>query len=265
MFARGLLLATLALVCAPASAELITISEGHYPRINLTPERELLMTGGTIDYLNNLGGLATIKDGRINSSRVTLQGTVIVEGVDGWGNINAERVPLGEGATVEVHGYNFRVESSHPWHEYSSSHRIEGWFLDGQYGSLNIGRKGDPRVYTFRVVTHEPTFSDVDGDWDFDVHDLNAVRNNFGGEGFGDTDFDGDVDLFDLNNARNKFGGGNFNLAPEMEFDGLILLGDDAVRPVPEPASLGLMALGVIALPCILGRCRLWSSLRPSP
>jgi glucose/arabinose dehydrogenase len=49
---------------------------------------------------------------------------------------------------------------------------------------------------------------DTDGNCIVDLSDLNAVRNNFGGEGEGDADFDGDVDLKDLNAVRNNFGFG---------------------------------------------------------
>jgi hypothetical protein len=51
---------------------------------------------------------------------------------------------------------------------------------------------------------------------DIDLHELNKVRNNFGGNGPGDFDGSGLVDLEDLNYVRNNFG-----TSPVLFFDSL--------------------------------------------
>jgi hypothetical protein len=84
-------------------------------------------------------------------------------------------------------------------------------------------------LYTDGNVTLQ-LLGDTDGDLRVDLSDLNNVRNNFGLSGIdvlGDTNNDHVVDLTDLNNVRNNFGA-------------------SAPIPVPEPPSLGLLALGVV-------------------
>lgn len=78
---------------------------------------------------------------------------------------------------------------------------------------------------------------DTDGDFDVDLDDLNAVRNNFGcsrGLCPGDATGDFDVNLDDLNAVRNRFG----ESTEQTYFDvsDFVLL-PPAAAPVPEPAA----------------------------
>jgi hypothetical protein len=69
------------------------------------------------------------------------------------------------------------------------------------------------------------------------MHDLNNVRNHFGGTGLGDTNLDGVVNIDDLNNVRNNFG---------------TSIGH--ATAVPEPATWVLLAGAVFCLTAIRRR-----------
>lgn len=91
------------------------------------------------------------------------------------------------------------------------------------------------QLFTIRAVM-DAIQGDTNFDGVVDLVDLNNVRNNFGMSGpsvLGDTNGDGHVNLQDLNDVRNNFG-------------------DDGT-PTPEPATLGLAALG---LACASGAAR---------
>jgi hypothetical protein len=78
---------------------------------------------------------------------------------------------------------------------------------------------------------------DTDLDGDVDIHDLNHVRNNFGGPGLGDVTEDGVVGIDDLNAVRNEFGVSTpFLPVPEPSTKGLVLM-----------ASAGWLAAYVVA------------------
>lgn len=83
---------------------------------------------------------------------------------------------------------------------------------------------------------------DTNNDGSVDVADLNLVRNNFGVFNVGgDTlPFNGSVDIEDLNRIRNNFGATG---TPQPT-----LLNP---HPVPEPSSLAITAMAVLAPACI--------------
>jgi hypothetical protein len=96
---------------------------------------------------------------------------------------------------------------------------------------------GDPslawdtsELYTSGEVTFLGLAGDTNQDQIVNIQDLNNVRNNFGGVGLGDTDGNGNVDIQDLNAVRNNFGNS---------------LG---AQPVPEPATVPLLAIAAAAL-----------------
>jgi len=72
---------------------------------------------------------------------------------------------------------------------------------------------------------------DTNDDQRVDIVDLNHVRNNFGrvGDGLaGDVNDDQQVGIDDLNSVRNNFGAGS-------------------ITPVPEPATIALGIVGLVA------------------
>lgn len=88
---------------------------------------------------------------------------------------------------------------------------------------------------------------DADGDFDVDLDDLNAVRNNFGcfrGYCAGDATGDLDVNLDDLDAVRNNFG----YVSEPTYFDvsGFVLPPPAAANAVPEPSGLDLAVLALV-------------------
>lgn len=249
MFPRLLALA-LCLAASPAFAELIVINEGDFDRVDLGPGQELEFNGGTITLLSNLGGLANMHGGMLTGrdSEVGDDGTLNIFGVDtnALNPVMRLKTTGGPGvATIKLHGYNFRHFSNDAENQLSSGHRIQGWLLDGSWIDLGLSRIGQPVFNHFELVTYAGN-ADADGDWDMDLDDLNAVRNNFDGEGVGDVTNDGRVDLDDLNRVRNYFGIAYNDLPPEFEFSGVIPLGPQFV---PEPPSLLLVMAALTMLP----------------
>lgn len=251
MFTR--FLAVWLLLCSVASAELIVIESGVHDRVNLNEERELLFKGGSINYLSNVGGKATMDGGMLMDfgSRIGRGGEMTINGLDQnllsqapFGIMHLVTMNDPGGATITLNGYNFRHSNRNPDNPDYSSHIIEGWLLDGSYINLDLVRMGSPLQNNFYLNT-VPGGVDADGDYDFDLEDLNAVRNNFGDVGpLGDTNLDGSVDLVDLNKVRNHFGTGYSWLGPEYEFSGKIPFGE-AIQ-APEPSSILLAMTGLL-------------------
>ena len=87
---RFILSLALCLFAAPAFGTLVTVTDGqHLDKLALNPNRDLLMTGGSIEYLDNMGGVATLEGGVLTSdifsnniSRVGKGGTIIIRGSD---------------------------------------------------------------------------------------------------------------------------------------------------------------------------------------
>jgi len=113
-----------------------------------------------------------------------------------------------------------------------------------------LGEKGGVEAVTLNlnqlpshnhVVDPGPSdFGDTDIDWDIDSKDLDTFTGHFGMTGppgmlAGDFDGDGDVDLDDFAAMRKGFGFGVPPAAP-------------AATPAPEPATLGLLAIGGLAV-----------------
>lgn len=261
MFPRLLALALcLCLAAAPAFAELIVIDDGQLDRLDLGPGQELEFNGGTIGLLSNLGGLANMYGGMLTGldSQIGDNGELNIYGVDSGALLplpnDAMRVSTtteNGNATIKLHGYNFRHFSNDADNEEFSFHAIQGWLLDGSWINLRIRRNGTALMNHLELKTY-PGNADADGDWDMDLDDLNAVRNNFDGEGFGDVTNDGLVNLDDLNRVRNYFGNGYGDFPPELEFSGVIPLGSQVV---PEPSSILLLMAALTAMP-LFARCR---------
>ena len=264
------------LVClaSPALAEVITVRDGDsYDRLNIVPGRELVMDGGRVGLVNNFGGLSTINDGLVGSiesrgtkvDEQTVPSKLVVNGFDNPATDQLHVMMRGDTST-EIHGYNFRVSGYGM--DSGSSFQIKGWMLDGRFVEFTLGRTGFAGHQQATLVTHEPKFVDPDGDWDFDLTDLNTIRNNFGlrqsDQKSGDTNFDGVVDLEDLNVVRDHFGGYDQQGWPvEWEFSGDLPLGIIGEFPapiaVPEPSSFitaAVLGLGVLVGILAPRRCR---------
>lgn len=241
----------LLLLTCPAYGELITVSEGHLDQIVVNEERELLMTGGTIGKMSNIGGVATFDGGMLTDfgSRIGRGGTLVINGIGDlqlapFGRMHLVTMNDAGGATIQLNGYNFRHWNRNPGAANQSTHDIEGWLLDGSYINIDLVRNGPAAQNNFYLNT-VPGVVDADGDYDLDLDDLNAVRNNFGNTGpLGDANGDGSVDLVDVNRVRNGFGHG-YALPPQYEFSGKIQFGDDPLQ-APEPSSVLLLTTGLL-------------------
>lgn len=244
MIARSAL--ALFLLASTASAELITIDSGHFYRVNLTPDRDLLFTGGTIDLLNNAGAIATIDGGSLtgygsNASRVTAGGTVrfIGTGTRVYQRLDSLLALDDSINTIELEGLQFRGRVE------PGIVIIQGALLDGSFVNLNLIYTGDVSRHRFIAIDHPELMTDPTRDAMFDLADLNIIRNNFGQSGdldAGDVDGDNFVGLADLNVARNGFG--NFwELGPNSILSGNLLSGN----AVPEPSTLLIFACAFAA------------------
>lgn len=259
MFARVFFCAICAfgLLASPAAAEIITVSDGEdFDRINVTPERELVMNGGRVDLVNNVGGIVTVNGGTTGLLKnEEFQGSDAFVTVNGYehNSINNDRllIEIWGGSQVEIHGYNFRADAfGDDAHTIADIH---GWLLNGSYVEIRFKRFGSAEGQSLTLVGHDPEFVDPDGDWDFDLADLNLVRNNFGLSGDGDTNFDCVIDLADLNIVRNKFGSGYDQLGRPVEWE---YFGEIPLNPggqwfpptavVPEPSAMALALLASI-------------------
>ena len=258
---RFVLCACCALVGAPVSAEVVTITEGHYDRLNVGVGKELHLLGGTVDFLNVVGGVAIIDGGFLTAdvfderSRVGRGGTVRFLGSNMQGR-------TGDGGSVQYldtmanqpgdssinsiyfEGLQFRVLQPSRTILSSTPIQIEGLLLDGNFLRMTIYAKGSPDFYHIEFTTHPGDF-DPDGDWDFDINDLNLIRNNFGSPGdfeAGDIDHNGLIDIADLNVVRNRFGDG-FQMPSDLTFSGVLTLPPpEANEFVPEPSTIALAA-----------------------
>jgi len=243
------------LLASPAAAELITISEGHYPRVNLNAERELLFTGGSIEFLNNVGGVATIDGGTLTGtfetrSRSIRGGTTYFLG-SGTPHIQKFESEADQPGLVNrtiVEGKYFRVSGGND----RTSLGIEGVMLDGSFLHLSflaIARPQYRDLNYLEFITHPELVTDPTGDGLFNLEDLNVVRNNFGAQAdrsSGDIDGDGTVGLGDLNHVRDNFSTANYVFyGPEHEFSGVW---NFSPQSVPEPSTLilGLLALTTV-------------------
>jgi hypothetical protein len=271
----------LCLVCAPAFA--IEVSDGDYYR-TLRVEGEFLMTGGVVEDLELVdrgenGDNLTyyIEGGQIGvplrSGIVTWGGMVDISGGSLTGGLAREE---GSGKTV-FHGTYFQY-TDRLRAEYNS-YKVRGWLDDGSFLDLGISNStglphSNPAI-EFVITPSDGLRGDTDGDWSVGLSDLNAIRNNFGSRADrlgGDVDGSGAVDVGDLNIIRNAFNPVQF-FDPNGEPAGQLFevtksqstrdprTSINLASPVPEPSSLGLMALGAIALSCTLGRCRYLKSL----
>lgn len=223
------------LMATSVGAEQIVLGPGeHLDSLRLGPNKSLLLEGGTIGYLDNVGGLAEIDSGMLfETARVGRNAELRIKGINSNllnGVMRVETMTGSDPASIILEGYNFRYYTPGISSGY---HAIQGWLLDHSFIRIDLFRRG--LMDHFELITH-PGNVDADGDYDFDLSDLNAVRNNFGNEGPEDIDGNGVVDLGDLNYVRNYFGFGYVGMEPEYEFSGVI----PTPRPVPEPNMLGL-------------------------
>ena len=266
------------------SAEVITVEDGDsFDQIEVTAGRELVVNGGHVETVNNLGSVVTINGGRVEST-VTDEFNdengghtpkSVITGYDQqfgqWQNSGPVIENLGS-ADAEIHGYNFRVYVD-PGSSQSSTVNGVGWLLDGTIVDFKLTFRNARNLNDWQsatLVKHDPVFVDPTGDWNFDLSDLNVIRNNFGSSGEqadGDTNFDGLIDLADLNLVRNKFGLGYGLWPPEWEYSGDVpsyvrhRWTPDMPIPVPEPSTFFLAATALFGLAGIpLRRRCLWPS-----
>lgn len=243
----------------PAGAETIILDGGHYDRVNLDATREVIVRGGaTIGWLNNMGGVAIIEDGQLETvdtdhrHRIGRGGMLIVKGAN---SRDTQRLILEENSeqvsTLIIEAIQARMYGSH---------FIEAILADGQFAQFGLVLRNPETGCHIEFTIRDDLRIDPTGDGLFLLEDLNIVRNNFGAAGDraqGDTDGDGQVGLSDLNTVRNQFGD-PFFLSADQEVRGVVLTPGGAV---PEPASvwLAITALGLLitrALPRIA--CRWW-------
>jgi len=115
------------------------------------------------------------------------------------------------------------------------------WLFDIEEDGTDIG---DLQI-TGNIVATAPLLKrgDSDGDGDVDLNDLSNLAAAYGvttnGQwGQGDFDSDGDIDLNDLSSLAANYGTGEAAAFADFQ----------ALAAVPEPAALGLLALGGTAL-----------------
>lgn len=246
-----LLCCCLLFLASPAAAELIVISEGHYDQVNVPEGRELLFNGGTIEYLNANGGVATIDGGLLTGNfdtrpRVTLGGTVKFVSSNSSQNVSFESSVAGAQRdrvnNVVFEGRQFRFEGG-AYRPSGTALRIQGLMMDGSWLNMNLFLYGDRDAHHIEFISHPELIDDPNGDGVYNLADLNIVRNNFGAQGGlsdGDIDGDGSIGLADLNHVRNNFGE-TWWLGEEYIFSGVYQF----PTAVPEPSTivLGLLML----------------------
>lgn len=258
------------LLASPAAAEIITVEDGQsFDRINVTPERELVMNGGHVELVRNTGGLVTVNGGTaglLRSEETPSGANKAYVSVNGYKHNSVRedklQIEIWGGSHVQIHGYNFRANGY--GNRSTSDFDIHGWLIDGSFAEIRFRRYGSAEGQSLNLVAHETAFVDPTGDWNFDLSDLNMVRNNFGSQGDGDTNSDGVIDLVDLNIVRNKFGSGYFQegFPVEWEYSGEIPLNPNGqwyppLNPVPEPSAMALGFFALAGIP-LQRRCRSW-------
>lgn len=225
----------LCLVCAPAFAEPIVYTEGPLPSLLDGPS--VIVSGEYFKSLKTWGDLD------IEGGTFTPTGNADPQAF--W--LKRLLIP-----TITIHARYARSAPLTGETHNPGDVLIEGWLDDGSFFRFESLNEDDAPGLTLINVTPTddplPFLRDADGDSDLDIADLNAVRNNFGGQGIGDIDESGTVDIADLNLVRNGFGQDQFELdESHVAPIGLSHAGLPNY-PVPEPASVALLLIGVTAL-----------------
>ncbi len=117
-------------------------------------------------------------------------------------------------------------------------------------GVLNKTTFGGAAVDGNSVLVSAELLGDANADGHVDLTDLSTVLNNFGtvtpNWTSGNFDYAPTIDLTDLSDVLNNFGSSNANAFDSTVFDSVVVA-------VPEPASVGMLALGAM---CLLKRRR---------
>ena len=232
---RFVLCACCALVCAPASAAVVTYD---------------------FDTLDALPAGMTVEVGSYNGGRI----------VNDWSSSGGGQLRLGLdfGRSVELLSASFLAENGTgvfvsgfacdpppPSSVFAPLNEIGAvdysCFSDNGIGAIGISGTSWDSFYDEYATAYLVSITldisdgvrgDTNGDNIVDVTDLNNVRNNFGGEGLGDTNGDSLVGIEDLNAVRNNFG--------------------NSLASVPEPSSIVLLSLLMLAT-----GSHIWRTTRP--
>lgn len=202
------------------------------------PQTRVVIEGGAFEHVVVQDAIVELRGGLIGGGSWI---PIVQRGgrVEVWGGALKptladpfrQSIDRNAGGAVVLHGFGFQID---PYKPGSFLTFARGWLADRSYVELAISRMSDEPLAWYPITSElvgDPFDPDRDGD--FDVDDMNLVRNNFGGSE-GDLNGDGTVDISELNTVRNLFGSslGQF-------------------RPVPEPPAALLVVIGLLAMACL--------------
>lgn len=228
-------LCLVALLASPAAAEFL-VQDGDYYQ-SLTPFdtafQSVRITGGRVDSLEAGGSITlTVEGGSIG--RVVSTGNLDITFRTGNFQLDSpltfDTGPLADSDAMMIRFDGvYTLEKNQPQ---SNETRYSAWFSDFSYSeitSVSDPRFLQPSIDFPTFLEHPP--GDSQGDGVVDLQDMNLMRNDFGNsdDPVFDTNGDGSVDLTDINGVRNNFGA-DYKAAS---------------NPVPEPATLGLLLVGM--------------------
>lgn len=250
----------LAVCLFTSSLQAITVEDGDY-YASLLAHEDVLMTGGTVDFLylgENVA--ATIEGGVVGGPNLGIGITIELWSDNELTIRGGDLQPLGltppsqpinpavvycdrGNSTLIVQGTYFRIKDYGL--DVGNGWDIQGWLADGSFTNFKLVHEQFREQATIIVDLVPGVIPLTPGDTNYDdvvdLHDVNNVRNNFGGNGLGDANQDGQVDIDDLSLVRGNFARGPwFTIPPEFE------VGESEI--VPEPPAFALAGLLILAV-----------------